>query len=270
MSGRIDVYFLPELAPADRLRGAQVAMIDVLRASTVMVEALGQGAAGVVACEEIDEARAAAAALPPGGALLGGERGGLPIAGFDLGNSPAEYAAHRVRGRTLIITTTNGTRALARANQASERIIASLTNAEAAARWLAPRERVVLLCAGTRGEITREDVLCAGLLTAHLTSATSTGPAAPRRELNDQAELALAAWNDLAARAQAAGRVTHQGKPTPEWLRDELASTQGGRNVAALGLARDLADVALLDRWNLVPVWDHRSGRIVAAAGAGP
>ncbi len=85
------VHLLPRLIPPGSLRGGVAVVVDVLRATTVMVHALAAGCEAVIPCGEIDEAKAVAAGLPPGTALLAGERQGLPIPGFDLGNSPGEF-----------------------------------------------------------------------------------------------------------------------------------------------------------------------------------
>ena len=106
-------------------------MIDVLRASTTIVVALARGATAVLPRRSIEEALAAAADHP--GAVLGGERGGLKIAGFDLGNSPPEYTADRVAGRPVVITTTNGTLALAACHAAAEVLVGAIVNRAAVA-----------------------------------------------------------------------------------------------------------------------------------------
>src|SRR5438874_11853400 len=114
---QIDVYLLPALVEPAELAGKTVVVIDVLRATTTIITALANGATQVIPCLEIDEARKAAADFGSP-AILGGERGGRPIAGFDLGNSPAEYSREQVAGKTVVFTTTNGTRALLRCKAA--------------------------------------------------------------------------------------------------------------------------------------------------------
>src|SRR5438445_400071 len=96
----VQVHLLPELAPPGRLAGGLAVVIDVLRATTTIIHALAAGCVAVRPCLEIEEARTLAAELK-GRVLLGGERGGAPIPGFDLGNSPAECAAKVCRGATL-------------------------------------------------------------------------------------------------------------------------------------------------------------------------
>jgi len=229
----LHVHLLPTLVAEEALAGATAVVIDVLRATTTIVHALASGAEQVVPCLMIEDAQAAAAVLPEGEAVLGGERDGIKIEGFDLGNSPSEYTAETVGGRTVVFTTTNGTRAMMRCQQAREVLLAALVNRQAVVRALLESEDIHIVCAGTRGEITREDVLLAGGLVEGLAKAGS------KREMNDEAGLALDAWQ--AARALAGG------------LKAALAASQGGRNLVAEGFAADIATAAQLDRFTLVP-----------------
>ncbi|MEK6238577.1 MAG: 2-phosphosulfolactate phosphatase, partial [Planctomycetales bacterium] len=109
MSRRLHVHLLPELTTEEALAESHVVVIDVLRASTTIVHALASGAAEVIPCLETDDARELSKRLASDNPLLGGERGGEPIDGFDMGNSPTEYVESKVRGRKIIFTTTNGT-----------------------------------------------------------------------------------------------------------------------------------------------------------------
>src|SRR5206468_10845988 len=108
----VHVYLLPELAPPEQLRQAVAVVIDVLRATTSIVHALAAGCTAVLPCAEVEEARALADRMRAGRVLLAGERGGLPVAGFDLGNSPRRFNARLCGGIAVVLTTTNGTRAL--------------------------------------------------------------------------------------------------------------------------------------------------------------
>jgi 2-phosphosulfolactate phosphatase len=103
---QVDVYLLPALVQPEELTDRTVVVIDVLRATTTIVQALASGATQVVPCQEIADARDLALKLP-GPILLGGERGGKQIAGFDLGNSPGEYS-HDVVGGKRSYSATNG------------------------------------------------------------------------------------------------------------------------------------------------------------------
>src|SRR5690606_7749604 len=127
---------------------------DVLRATTTIVEALAAGAASVAPCLTIDDARQRRAELDGGEAILGGERGGRPIEGFDLGNSPAEYTAQRVSGRSVVLTTTNSTKALLHCRAASEILVAGFVNLSVVVERLRDVSRTLainIVCAGTDG-----------------------------------------------------------------------------------------------------------------------
>ena len=128
---RVFVHLLPKLIPPGSLRGGVAVVVDVLRATTVMVQALASGCEAVIPCGKIDEAKALAAGLPSGTALLAGERRGLPIPGFDLGNSPADFTPDICREKTVVMTTTNGTRAILASIEAERVYIASFTNLRA-------------------------------------------------------------------------------------------------------------------------------------------
>src|SRR5438445_10897584 len=104
----VQVYLLPQLAPAGALAGGLAVVIDVLRATTTIVHALAAGCTAVRPCAEIDEARELAGGMRAGRVLLGGERGGCPLPGFDLGNSPREYTAKVWRGNPPVLNPTHG------------------------------------------------------------------------------------------------------------------------------------------------------------------
>src|SRR5216684_7726057 len=114
----VQVHLLPSLALPGRLTGGLAVVIDVLRATTTIIHALAASCTAVRPCVEIEEAKALAATLPKRGVLLGGERGGKRIPDFKLGNSPREYTAKNCKGKTLILTTSHGTRAILRAIEA--------------------------------------------------------------------------------------------------------------------------------------------------------
>jgi 2-phosphosulfolactate phosphatase len=147
------------------MSGATALVVDVLRATTTLTHAFANGLTGVTACATIDEARAAHAR--DRATLLGGEREGVKVEGFDFGNSPAEYTAERVRGKRLVFVTSNGTRAIRRARGA-RRVLAAFVNAAAAVDLAAQASQVVILCAGREGRFSLEDAACAGLLAQRL------------------------------------------------------------------------------------------------------
>lgn len=257
MQPLLAAHFLPDLVPPDELAGGVVVVIDVLRASTVITQALAAGARAVIPALEVDEARRIAAGLPSGEVLLGGEREGLPIAGFDLGNSPREYTPETVGGRTVVFTTTNGTRAMNRCRAAARVLIGAFVNLSAVCEIIkcsgsTPLPPIHLLCAGTRGRITREDVLFAGAVIDRLLINGTVDETAQ----NDQARIARAAWREATG---------GESRVSVERLAAELRKTQGGRNLKAIHLERDIDDVAQLDSLRVVPELDVAAWRIVPA-----
>ena len=142
-----------------------VVVIDTLRATTVMAVALSEGARAVIPVMELEEAIKLYHELGSDMARLCGEREGNPISGFHFGNSPFEYRASTVSGLTLIMTTTNGTRAIHAASGAAVLAVGSMANASAVAHdALASGMDITIVCAGTRGRFTTEDVLTAGAI----------------------------------------------------------------------------------------------------------
>jgi 2-phosphosulfolactate phosphatase len=239
----LKAHFLPLLTTPDELADGAVVVIDVLRATTVIAHALAAGAREVIPCLEVDEALQTAAKLQRDEAVLGGEREGLRIPGFDLGNSPDEFTPQSVGGKTLVFTTTNGTRAMMICKRARRVLTGAFVNATAVVEALAGEDDIHLLCAGTRGEITREDVLCAGLLAERLGQGQGNG-----LELNDQLLIAHDAWQAFLASQDRADISAN--------LAIALRSTQGGRNLVRLGLAHDIDVAARLDRFDFVPQLD--------------
>jgi len=212
----------------------------VLRATTTIVHALAAGADAVVPCGEIDEAQRLAQGRPLGTVLLGGERGGLKIPGFDFGNSPVEYTREAVAGKTVVFTTTNGTRALLRAKEARRVLIGALSNVGAVVDHLAEETGPVhLVCAGTEGRITLEDVLCAGAM-AHWTD-LAVGDADPG---DDTTQLALALFTSCGHDYDR----THEDR-----VLAILRNSRGGRNLIECGLESDIAVCAEQDKFDIVP-----------------
>ena len=240
----ISVHFLPALTTADELAGGVVVVIDVLRATTTITTALAAGAREIFPCLEIEDARRKAAELgKQTPALLGGERHGKPIEGFNLGSSPREYTPQTVGDRTIVFTTTNGTKAMQICGKARQVLVGAFVNLSAVAKVVKSGLPIHLLCAGTDGQVTREDVLFAGAVADRLTSSQPD-----EFELNDQARIARDAWR----------QVLLSGKQLALTLRD----THGGHNLISLGMDQDIADAAQIDRYDFVPVLDTKQWRI--------
>lgn len=234
--------------PAGTTAGGVAVVIDVLRASTTMITALAHGAAGVVPVADVDEARRRAASLGPA-ALLGGERGGRRIPDFQLGNSPREYTAERVADRTVVITTTNGTAALHASQAARDVVVGAIVNrtavAETVRRLAGDRGTVHLVCAGTDGVVSAEDVLAAGAILA------AAAADARSEQLDPAARAAVAAFRSVEARGD-----------VPAALVAEFRRSPGGANLVELGMEADLPAAAAIDSLLVVPRLDRPSGRL--------
>jgi 2-phosphosulfolactate phosphatase len=249
---RLNVHPLPQLVPPNALAGGTTVVIDLLRATSTICQALASGAVEVVPFLEIADARSAAEAAPDRERiLLGGERHGKRIEGFDLGNSPTEYTPDVVAGRRVFLTTTNGTRALDHARQARRIVAGALVNLSAVVASLRKEPRIDILCAGTGGEVTREDLLAAGAMVERLTDEGDAD-----RSLNESAMSARREWRELVAAARDLGRSLS------EHLAIELRDTPGGRNLLSIDMDRDLAACARIDAVDVLPELDVREWRI--------
>jgi 2-phosphosulfolactate phosphatase len=258
---QVYVHLLPRLIPPGSLRGGLAVVVDVLRATTVMVQALAAGCESIIPCGEIEEALEVAAGLPPGTALLAGEREGLPIEGFDLGNSPGEFTADLCRDKTLVMTTTNGTRAILASRQAERVYIASFTNLRATTDEISVQffkkdhgHSVHIICAGTDGRISLEDSLLAGALTSQIAEVTEINPGSKVAALfgNDEALMVVTQWLEV--------ERFLEKRP----LSKLLSLGRGGQNVLSIGRSVDIEDAAYFDRYNVVAELKRDSSRIVA------
>lgn len=261
-------------------------VIDVLRATSTIVTALAAGAAEIRPAASPREARTryarlAAARGSRDGLLLGGERLGLRIEGFDLGNSPLEYTPEAVGGRVVFFSTTNGTRTLRRAagrrtsraprrepgafpaaatsGPAREVLVASFLNAGAIVdRLWTGSGSIVMACAGTRGGFSLEDVLLAGLLVDGLERrAAEDAPAGPRG--------AVFAFRDLARAAATLYRSL--AGPDGHDLAKVIVQADHARYLASIGFADDVAYCANRDLTSVVPV--YAGGRVVVPPESG-
>ncbi|HEV8022107.1 MAG TPA: 2-phosphosulfolactate phosphatase [Candidatus Lustribacter sp.] len=231
MIALLDVAATPASA-AGRAPAATVAVIDVLRATSSIVTALDNGAAGVVPVREPEEAIVLMRRLGRERALLCGERESRLIPGFDLDNSPASYARERIEGKTLVLTTTNGTRALVEAARGNATVYcaALLNRAAIAERLEASEGEVRLLCAGSHGTPSLEDLLCAGAIADAL--------------LHHHKKLALTDAARAAATLYAAGAKR---------LTTAIAGGTHAQDLVAAGFAADVAACARIDVSRCVP-----------------
>lgn len=244
----VKIHPLPAQIEPGELAGGVAVVIDVLRASTTIVVALANGAARVAPCGDTETARRLAAEDTTGNTLLGGERGGVKIEGFDLDNSPASYSRDRVAGKTIVFTTTNGTAALLKTDGAARVLIGALVNRQAVVETLHADGRPVhLICAGTDGRLTSEDLLGAAAIAA-----------------------GLARFDDVEMRDDSTeGHAKHWPEGIPaELLIESLRRSSGGRNLVELGFDQDIVRAAEIDSIAIVPEYSSITRMITIGAAA--
>lgn len=162
---KIDVFFSSLSFQEDELRNKVVVVIDVLRATSTIVTALKNGAKGVIPVEDMGEASRISQSVDSDNYLLCGEKDGVKIEGYDLGNSPLEYTPEVIGGKTLIFNTTNGTKAIKKSLGSASIYIASFLNLNRVIEALRDESHeIVLLCAGWKGRLALEDTLLAGAI----------------------------------------------------------------------------------------------------------
>lgn len=250
MTKRLRTHFLPP--QKDTIRRDDIAVVtDILRASSVIVAALAAGVKCVRPFLEIDEAIEAAShdAAP----LLCGERTGIKVPGFDLGNSPGDFTSEKCRGRTAFMTTTNGTRAILAATSAKLVKILAFTNMSVTVKSLAECEGTVhLVCSGTDGYVSWEDTLACGMATELLESAGFEAG-------DDTTRIAVAAYR------QELGDVKITEPEFRARLAQVLRKGRGGRRVREIGLEKDIDEVARLDDFAILCHVEADPWRIVAS-----
>ena len=162
---RAELHFTPYQLEELALRDRSVVVIDVLRASTSIVTALNNGAKEIIPATTVESAVKISGNLFGDVILLGGERNGKMIEGFSLGNSPFDYSEEKVKGKSIIFSSTNGSQAMVKARYARQMVICGFVNISAVIAFLQkdPNDLVVV-CAGNNGMLSMEDSVCAGML----------------------------------------------------------------------------------------------------------
>ncbi len=237
-TANLNVVLLPSLIDPDSLVNKTVIVVDVLRATTTIVNALNHGAIQVLPQPSVEAARTAHDAHN-GESLIGGERGGKIVDGFHQGNSPIEYTPEVITGKTLILATTNGTVAMEQCRAAKRILIGAMVNLDAVAKAVESDSQVTVMCSGTDRIITSEDVMFAGALMDRLLKLRAETDALPD-VLTDTAKLALDHWRTTEGAIQA-------GKPLADFFRN----ARGGINLVKIG--HD-ADIVFASQINTVPV----------------
>jgi 2-phosphosulfolactate phosphatase len=226
---QIDVFSFVGEVRSEELIGKTVIVIDVLRATSTIVTALAHGCAAIHPMETIGQAKLG----QQDGVILGGERFCKKIQGFDLGNSPLEYEPHIVRDRRIMITTTNGTRAIHKSLRGETIITGSFLNGKSCAhKAIQLGKDVVIVCSGTKDRFALEDSLCAGYIVDCILN-----------EMKDNVMI-----DDLGQ----AMRLAYSTASVQ--LTNTLLQCESGRRLSRIGYKDDVLHCAQLDLYENVPI----------------
>ncbi|MFK7776545.1 MAG: 2-phosphosulfolactate phosphatase [Gimesia sp.] len=247
MPTEIRTCLLPLLSKPEDFSGSVAVILDILRASSTITYALNSGAKSVIPCETVEEAHQIAEELKQTEGdqiLLGGERKGVLIEGFDLDNSPTRYSAETVAGKNIIFTSSNGTRALKHAIQAKQILIGALINLDAIVKALSKSDGIIyLVCAGTDGNVTGEDCLCAGAIAEELQKLIGQ-----ELVMDDSTRMAMVYY--------------HSQVSVGNGLLSGVLASLGGRNLIRRGFEEDIRLCSQRGLISAVPEYDHQSGKI--------
>jgi 2-phosphosulfolactate phosphatase len=230
----IDIQLIPSAPDPSSLSKQTVVVIDILRATSVMVHAFSQGVLEIIPVATVEEAVKLAKHFPQGTPLLGGERGSKKIEGFDLGNSPREYVREKLEGKRLILTTTNGTKAFHSVSSGREVMAGSFFNIGAIGRrCLDLGQDLLIFPSGDEGRFSLEDTVCGGMLIDHILN-RGKGPVT----LTDANQSAFILYQRFRENLVEAFRLsTH------------------GRDLIERGFEEDLAYCAQIDITDIVPTF---------------
>jgi 2-phosphosulfolactate phosphatase len=234
---RVETLFTVNEIDEAAVKGKTVVIIDVLRACTTIAYALTNGCERIIPVESVEAATNLTASLDKKVTLLGGEKEGRRIDGFNLGNSPLEYAPEVVKGKTIIMATSNGTRAIWRSQAAKEILIASFINMSSVVDHVSKvSDAITVVCAGKQGRFALEDAVCAGMLVDVLAKDNDV-------DLSDGAGAARALF-----------------KLNEESLADLLRECEHGRYLSSIGFESDLEVCGKVDGLRILPI--VKEGRI--------
>jgi len=245
---KIDAYLVPYFTEKDSYyEDYAFVMIDVLRASTSIASCLFNGAKEIIPCESIDKAVSLYSTLSKESRVLGGERNGTKPNGFDAGNSPNDYTAELVKGKTVIMATTNGTQLFLKFKQSKHKYICGFVNITSTANQLKKvieenpnLKGIIVICAGTNGRFSYEDTICGGavidMITKDYTDYSTT----------DSAKLALSLFE--------------QNKNNLEAF---VLNSQHSKYLQSIGFEEDIKTALCLDKF---PVPVHITGNSIKKA----
>jgi 2-phosphosulfolactate phosphatase len=230
MNKNLDVCLTPALIPLYNVEEYIVVVIDIFRATSSICYGIENGAEAIIPVSEVEEC----AAYREKGFdhLLAAERNGEVVAGFDFGNSPFSYTKEKVSGKTVVLTTTNGTHALHLSRKAKKIVIGSFLNLTSLCNWLKTQnESILLVCAGWKNNFNLEDTLFAGAVVEQLKESGYT--------LDDP--------------AMAANDLFQIGKND---ISQYLSKTSHGERLKKLGIEKDIAFCLQIDVTIAIPILD--------------
>jgi 2-phosphosulfolactate phosphatase len=237
---KLELYFTPAGINGDQISGKTSVVIDILRATTVAAVALHNGARDIIPMASIGDASSMKQKLDHSSVILGGERHGQKVEGFDLGNSPFEYSPNVVENKSIILASTNGSGALIRGSEAKTCFSCAFINISAIfEKVIDQKEDIAIICAGNKGGFSLEDALCGGMLVYKLKLADKGF-----EPENDAAWIAMGLYEK------------HKDD-----LAGALRESDHGKFLVKLGFEQDIAFCAKEDHLNVAPLW--QSGRLI-------
>ncbi len=223
----VEVCISPQLYPVYQRANSIVVVIDIFRATSAICTAFQYGVEKMIPVASLEKA----AEYKSKGFLVGAERNGMALPGYDFGNSPYGYMTDSIRGKTIVISTTNGTQAIEAAHKAQEVVIGSFLNFSAICAWLKTQNKeVILLCSGWKNRFNMEDMLFAGAVADQLSDA-------PDYKLGDA--------------ALAAKYLFQSAQKNPYRM---LHGSSHKERLSKLGLKADIKYCLSLDKTGIIPV----------------
>ena len=251
----LDAVLLPSLVPPEFFSGKTVVVVDVLRATTTITSAIHSGCRFVLPQGSIEVAKTTyqqfeTDPLTTGVSMLGGERKGKIVPGFHGGNSPVEYTPEVADDKILILATTNGTVAMDHCSQASRILIGSMVNLTAVAQQVISDPDLVVLCSGTDGLITSEDVIFAGAFLQRVTELREQS-GLPVGKFTDPAMIAINHWQTVQGLVEGGAALS-----------DFFKNARGGINLVKIGHSADIEFAANIDSLPIVSELNTKTWQI--------
>lgn len=237
---KIDIVISASHIKEEDLKGKIAIVIDMLRATSVITTALGNGAKKIIPLIGVEESFEMRDKLKNEGkaSLIGGERKAMKIDGFDMSNSPLEYTKDKVYGKDVILSTTNGTKAINLCLSASKIFIGSLLNGAYLAKHLSDMEKdIVIVNSGTNGELSLDDFICSGYIINHLSNYGEF-------ELSDIAKLA---------------KMTYESNKD---IKSYIANAKHYKVLTDLNLQDDLDYCCKTEMFEILPYYDKKDKSI--------